>query len=100
SRIGGGTLPDPETQAEGSCTPCTLLILPPQNLTGTDECRRTLELLEREQAQRVAHDYRDSLLARAASNCSLQAANGQGVGRQSEIGLCFSSAGRKPEQVS
>src|SRR6266700_3791897 len=99
SRIGSGALPNPETQAEGSCAPRAQLVLPPQNLTGTDECRRTLELLECEQAQCVAHDHGDSLLARAASNCSLQAADCQGVGCQTKIGLCFSSASRKPEQV-
>src|SRR5947209_1104944 len=99
SRIGSGALPNPETQAERRLTPGALLVLSPENLTRANECRRTLELLECEQAQGIAHDHGNSLLARASCNRPLQAADSKRRGRQAKIGLWFPPAGWKPEQV-
>src|SRR5207245_7298281 len=82
SRIGSGALPNPWTQAERRLTPCALLVLSPENLTGANECRRTLELLECEQAQGIAHDHGNPLLARASCNRPLQAADSKRIGRQ------------------
>ncbi len=59
-----------------------------------------MKLLQGEQAQGVAHNHSHALLAGATCHGPLQAADRQGVGRQTQVGLRFPSAGGKPEQVS
>ena len=60
---------------------------------------RPLELLECQQPQRVAHQHRDAVLARAAPAITLQPAQAERVGSQAEVGFGLSAARGKPEQI-
>ena len=69
------------------------------SLAGADERGGTLELLQRQQAQRVAHEHGDAGMARIAAHCPLQTADGHGVGGHAQIGFGLAAAGREPEQI-
>ena len=74
-----------------------------QQLRGADQCRRALELLRGQQAQRVAHQHRHAVASingvRPFTDDALQPPRGQGVGDEPEIGLGLAAAGGEEQQV-
>src|SRR5690606_36972584 len=80
--VGRGLLADPEPDAEGLGAPATVALLrglAADHLARADQRGGALELLEREQAQRVAHEHGDAVLARPAPDRALQSPEAQGV---------------------
>src|SRR5207245_1059090 len=69
--VGRCALAHPQTQTERCRAPRFLLIFLPDNFAGTDECSGTLELLQGEQAQGIAHNHCYALLTRATGDCAL-----------------------------
>ena len=61
-----------------------------------DEARGALKLVERQQAQGVAHDDRE---ARAFEAGIVEPAPGDGEGGEAEIGLGLAAAGREEQQI-
>ena len=97
-RVRRRLLPDPQADAERLLAPL-LLVAAPDDLAGADEGRRPLELLDRQQPQRVAHQHGHALLAGATGHASLQPPQGHRVGRQAKVRLRLAAARGKPEQV-
>ena len=74
-----------------------------QQLARADERGRTLELLRRQQTKRVAHEDGDALSAVACfcpiTDDSLQAPDGDGIGREPQVGLCLAATGGKEQEL-
>ena len=64
-------------------------------IAGTDHCRRTLILLRSQKAQGVPHQNGSSLIILVH-----QTPDKNGIRRKSQICFCFTTAGRKPDQIN
>ena len=100
-QFGRAALPDPQADAER-------LVAPRRrrrprrriDLAGADQRRGPLELLERQQAQGVAHEHRHAGVAaigRRPSPCRRRMRHR--VGGHAQVGLGLAAAGREPQQV-
>src|SRR5208337_2239331 len=84
----GGSHPEPD--AERGLAPAvvaTSLSLATEELAGTDQGGRPLELLEGQEPQRVPHQHRHAVLAGTTLDGPLQAADGQREGGEPEVGF-------------
>ena len=68
-------------------------------LAGAQERRGALELLQREHAERVAHEHRDARPALESAELRSKPTNRKRESREPEIRLGLSATGRKPEQI-
>ena len=73
--------------------------LAPQHLHRADQCRGSLELLQCQQAKRVAHDHGQTARAVEPAEIALHAPDGHGERRHAQIGFCFAAAGGEPQQI-
>src|SRR2546427_190610 len=92
----------PEAYPERRVAPAGVLLfdrLPPDRLARADQRRRSLELLKREQAQRVSHEYGDSVLASPARHLTLQSADAHRVRRESQVSLGLATACWEPQEI-
>jgi hypothetical protein len=71
----------------------------PQRLAGADQRGGTLELLDGEQPQRVAHEYGDPGLRVVPARRWLTPPHRQRERGEAEIGLGLAATGREPQQV-
>ena len=69
-------------------------VLAPEHFAGTDERRGTLELLERQHAQRVSHQHRNAGVATPAAERPLQPPKPHHVGGEAQVRLRLAAAGR------
>ena len=67
------------------------------DFAGGDEGGGALKLLQRQQAQRIAHQHRDTRHAVESADFTLGAAYRQRVGGQPQISLRLAAASREPE---
>jgi hypothetical protein len=97
-RVRRRTPPHPEPDTERRPAPAGL-VLSPDDLTRAQQCRGTLELLERQQAQRVAHQDGDARLPGTPRHGAVQTTNGQGVRSQAKVCFRLLTAGGEPEKI-
>ena len=97
-RVRRGLLADPEADPERLLAPLRL-VATPDHLAGADQRRGPLELLDRQQPQRVPHQHGDPVLARPAGDRALQSPQPHRVGRQAEVRLGLAAARGKPQEV-
>ena len=97
-RIRRGLVADPQTKAERRLAPLGH-IGTADGLAGAHQRRRTLELLQGQQAQGVAHQHRNAMVAAAPLDLALEPAQGQRVGGQAQIGFGLAAAGGEPQQI-
>src|SRR5690606_7982219 len=71
----------------------------PEHFAGTDERRRTLELLRRQQSQGVAHEHGHAVGSVVAGHSALESANGEGERGEPEVRLRLSPTCRKEEEI-
>ena len=96
--IGRGLAPYPQAQPEGRFAPLCG-IAQADLLAGADQRGSALELLQREQTQRVPHQHRYTVFAVAPARVLLQPPHRHGVSRESQVGFRLAAAGGKPQQV-
>ena len=68
-------------------------------LAGTDQSRGPLELLNRQQSQRVPHQHGHALVADPARDGSLQSPQTHRVGGEAQVGFGLAAACGEEEQV-
>ena len=95
--IGGAALPHPEADAERLVAPNGRVAAPDQ-FAGGDQGGGSLELLQGEQAQGVAHQHRHPFVAEMVLP-PLQPPDAHGEGGHAQVRLCFAAAGGEPEQI-
>src|SRR5579871_6279399 len=82
SIVGCGALADPEAQPKRLLAPALVAArrrIQANALAGADQRGSALELLQGEQAQRIAHQHCHTRLAGAPLDCPLQAAHGERI---------------------
>ena len=100
SRAGGDLVSDPKADREGFRAEAFISRserLLPRQFHGANQGRGALELLKRQQPQRVAHDDGQAATAVIASPLALHASDRHRKGGDTEIGLGLATAGREPE---
>ncbi len=104
--VRGDRAAHPEADPEGGGPPADVAAvvgLAAQDFGGADQRRRPLELLGGEQPQGVPHQHGDAGLAAAGvlprADGPLEAADGEGEGREPEVGLGLAAAGGEEQQV-
>src|SRR6516165_9305375 len=100
--VGGGAASDPQTNAKRRFAPAVVAMfesLAANRLTGTNQRRGPLELLNRKQAQRVAHQHGHAFITRPSRYGSLQAPQTHRVRREAQVGFGLAAACGKEEQV-
>ncbi len=100
--VGRGLRPTHRPMRKGVLSPAFVAVfecLATNRLAGTNQCRGPLELLNREQSQRVPHQHGHAFIAHSPRHDSLQSPQGHRVGRQAQVGFRFTTARGKEEQV-
>ena len=93
---------DPQADPERRLAPAGIAgrdTLAAKHLARADQRRRALELLRRQQAQRVAHQHADAVAAVVAADHALQPADRQRERGEPEVRLGLAAAGREEQQV-
>ena len=96
--VGRRRLPDPETDLERPLAVAFGRPVPLQ-LERADQPRRPGQLVQGQQAQRVAHDDRDPRARSAARFRVAQPPQDDGEGRQTQVGLRLAAASGKEEEI-
>ena len=96
--IGRGFVADPKAKPEMHSAPLGNVRLA-DVFAGAEQGRSALKLLQREQAQRVAHEHGNAVIAGAAFDVLLQPAHGEHIGGEAKIGFRLAAAGGEPEEV-
>ena len=98
--VGGGALAHPHADLEGPVAQLVGLVFAdapqPFELQGADHRGGPTELIEGEQAQGVAHQHRE---ASSVDGGVAQTSQHQGEGREAQIRLGLTAAGREEEQL-
>ncbi len=100
--VGRGAAADPQADAERRLAPAVVAVAQGRAanvLAGTDQRRGPLELLERQEPQRVPHQHGDAVLAGTPFDRPLQPAQAERVGGQAQVRFGLAAARGEPEQV-
>ena len=100
--VGRGAAAHPQADAERRLAPAIVAVAHGRAadvLAGADQGRGSLELLERQQPQRVPHQHGHAVLAGSTFDGSLQSPQPKRVGRQAQVGFGLATARGKPEQI-
>ena len=90
---------DPEADAERSFTPESVGLRDRIISQAAMRGGGALKLLQRQQAQRIAHEHCDARHAIKPAEISLQTSYRHGVGGEPQISFRLAAASRKPDQI-
>ncbi len=96
--IGRAALADPQADAKWLVAPCGRVFTSDQ-FAGANEGGGALELLQRQQAQRVAHQHGHAAATGIACHLALQPSDAQRVCRKTEVGFGLAAARGKPQYI-